>query len=465
MIKSFKEIVAEAVVDTNKDPYRLVVLADRPKKLNEKGTSQKIIKTAEKLGIETYNVRVNGAFLRRDEDSGVVTIHNERDDKGFELDDDTLVLIRGSVTRKDSYLDLISQIERYGIPTNNTRECIEVCSDKFRTYLRLQEIGMNQPKTVLIPNDEPEVVDGAHEALDNKFPMVLKTLQGAKGVGVLLVETERSLQSTVQLVYKIDPYADILLQEYIESDYDVRVMIVNKEIVGAMKREKLAQDDFRSNIAQGAKAVPVELTELEKDACLRACKGVNGQWVGVDFIPSEDRENEPPYILEVNHSAGTEGISEVVGDDVTKMVLKLYFDRDLWKRQPTECGVLETIEIGKGHEMSVKMDTGNNTSVCSLHAEDIEIKGKKVSWKTEGIKYTYPLKRYVTLLKPAEDRPVVEMDVKFLNTTYTQEVGLDKRNQIPFLANRDFMRRANLMINPARKFMLTNKRDEPAEDS
>lgn len=49
MIKSFKEIVAEAVVDTSKDPYRLVVLADRPKKLNEKGTSQKIIKTAEKL--------------------------------------------------------------------------------------------------------------------------------------------------------------------------------------------------------------------------------------------------------------------------------------------------------------------------------------------------------------------------------------------------------------------------------
>ena len=204
----------------------------------------------------------------RDQDSGEVTLHNAGDDKGFVLDADTLVMNRGSVTRKDSYLDLISQIERYGIATSNSRECIEVCADKFRTYLRLQEIGMNQPRTVLIPNDEPETVDIAHESLDNEFPMVLKTLQGSKGVGVILIETERSLQSQVSLIYKIDPFCDILLQEYIESDFDVRVVIVNREIIGAMKRNKIT-GDFRSNMSQGATGDEVELTDLEKDACLK----------------------------------------------------------------------------------------------------------------------------------------------------------------------------------------------------
>ena len=101
--------------------------------------------------------------------------------------------------------------------------------------------------------------------------MILKTLQGSKGVGVLLIETERSLQSQVSLIYKIDPYCDILLQEYIESDYDVRVVIVNREIVGAMRRNKIT-DDFRSNVSQGADAQSVTLTELEKDVCLRASK-------------------------------------------------------------------------------------------------------------------------------------------------------------------------------------------------
>ena len=94
-------------------------------------------------------------------------------------------------------------------------------------------------RTVLVPNEDPETVDIAAQRLDNEFPMVLKTLQGAKGVGVLLVETERSLQSTVSLVYKIDPTCDILLQEYIDMDYDVRVMINNKRVIGAMKRKKI----------------------------------------------------------------------------------------------------------------------------------------------------------------------------------------------------------------------------------
>ena len=155
-MKSFNEIIEEK--NENSQSYRLVVLVERPRKLDPKGTSSKLVSKAEKLGIETYNCRINGAYLLRDEESGVITIHNEGDDKGFELDDDTIVFIRGDVTRKDSYMDLISQIERYGIPCNNTRECIEVCCDKFRTYLRLQEIGMNQPKTVLIPNDSIEAV-------------------------------------------------------------------------------------------------------------------------------------------------------------------------------------------------------------------------------------------------------------------------------------------------------------------
>jgi len=457
-MKSFLEIVEKKEEVDNKKPYRLVVLVERPRKILKTGTSYKLTSKAEKLGIETYNSRINGAYINR-EDDGRITIHNEGDDKGFELDEDTIVFIRGDVTKKDSYMDLISQIERYGIPCNNTRECIEVCCDKFRTYLRLQEMGMNQPRTVLIPNDTPEAVDAAHESLDNKFPMVLKTLSGSKGVGVILIETERSLQSQVSLIYKIDPYTDILLQEYIESDYDVRCVIVNQEIVGAMKRNKIT-DDFRSNASQGATVELIEMTELEKEECLRAAKGVNGQWVGVDYIPAENREKDSPFILEVNHSAGSKAISEAIEEDITKMVLKLYFDRNIWRKEPKQCGVLESFKVD-GQEMTGKLDTGNSTSVCSLHADDIVIKGKKVEWKLNGETHTKPLHRNVTLQKPAETRPVVLMDIEFLNTVYKDvEVSLDSRNSIPLLLNRDFMSRANVMINCSRKFMLTNKGED-----
>jgi ribosomal protein S6--L-glutamate ligase len=468
---SFNELISEE--KKNDTPYRLVVIAERrmvkkAKKNSDKpvvkkpsSTSSKLYNLAKERGCEVYSVKVNGAYIERSDD-GVITVHNQDDKKGFELDADTLVMVRGAVTAKDSYLDLISQIERYGFPVVNSRECIEVCADKFRTYLRLQEIGMNQPKTVLVPNEDPETVDLAAERLDNDFPMVLKTLQGAKGVGVLLVETERSLQSTVSLVYKIDPNCDILLQEYIDMEYDVRVMINNKRIIGAMKRKKII-DDFRSNISQGAEAEEIELTDLEKEACLIAAKAVNGQWVGVDFIPADNREKDAPYILEVNQSPGSQGISEAIGEEVCEIVIDDYFDRNIWKKSATECGVLESIEVD-GETMTAKLDTGNSAKACALHADEYEIKGKVVHFTRDGKKYKKPLIRELTLLKPPETRPVVMCELNFLNTIYEQEVSLDQRGKIPFLANRDFMNRANLMINPSRKFLLTNKHDTSEED-
>ena len=468
---SFNELISEE--KKNDSPYRLVVIAERrmvkkAKKNSDKpvvkkpsSTSSKLYNLAKERGCEVYSVKVNGAYIERSDD-GVITIHNQDDKKGFELDADTLVMVRGAVTAKDSYLDLISQIERYGFPVVNSRECIEVCADKFRTYLRLQEIGMNQPRTVLVPNEDPETVDLAAERLDNEFPMVLKTLQGAKGVGVLLVETERSLQSTVSLVYKIDPNCDILLQEYIDMEYDVRVMINNKRIIGAMKRKKII-DDFRSNISQGAEAEEIELTDLEKETCLIAAKAVNGQWVGVDFIPADNRDKDQPYILEVNQSPGSQGISEAIGEEVCEIVIDDYFDRNIWKKSATECGVLESIEVD-GETMTAKLDTGNSAAACALHADSYEIKGKVVHFTRNGKKFKKPLVRELTLLKPAETRPVVMCELNFLNTIYEQEVSLDQRGKIPFLANRDFMNRANLMINPSRKFLLTNKHDTSEEN-
>jgi hypothetical protein len=127
--------------------------------------------------------------------------------------------------------------------------------------------------------------------------------------------------------------------------------------------------------------------------------------------------------------------------------------------------VLETFTVD-GQEMTGKLDTGNSTTVCSLHADEVSVKGKTVTWTFNGKKHTKPLHRKVTLKKPAETRPVVLIDVDFLNTTYKDvEVSLDQRISIPFLVNRDLMARANVMINSSRKFMLTNKSDTTSETS
>ena len=146
-MRSFGEVIREET--DNKKPYRLVVIAERrmvkkTKKNSDKpvvkkpsSTSSKLYNLAKEAGCDVYSVRVNGAYVERADD-GVITIHNSDDEKGFHLDGDTIIMVRGAVTTKDSYLDLISQIERYGFPVVNSRECIEAVS---YTHLTLPTNG------------------------------------------------------------------------------------------------------------------------------------------------------------------------------------------------------------------------------------------------------------------------------------------------------------------------------------
>ena len=114
-------------------------------------------------------------------------------------------------------------------------------------------------------------MDTALEELGAKFPIIMKTLRGAGGVGVLFVESKRALDSLVQLIYKQDPETDILIQEYIKTDGDVRVVIVGDKIIGTMKR-KVVEGDFRSNYTQGGGVEKHELSDEEIRDCMIAAK-------------------------------------------------------------------------------------------------------------------------------------------------------------------------------------------------
>ena len=135
IIKS-PEIIPEAVTEKKEKKYRVIILTVRPN-VTEKSdvyhTSSVIEKEAKKLGLEVYLVFLDGAHLRKDED-GNRTIHNDEDEEGFAISyKDTIAIVRGGIDRKDVFKDLLSQIERSGIACINSRDCIEICSDKYRT--------------------------------------------------------------------------------------------------------------------------------------------------------------------------------------------------------------------------------------------------------------------------------------------------------------------------------------------
>jgi ribosomal protein S6--L-glutamate ligase len=451
----FREFISEA---PENGKYKLLVITDEPEKAKTFHTADRLKEEAEKLGWKYYLYKLTGGYTTSPE--GALRLHNKDDDKGFEVSGtDTIAIVRGSVTRKDSWMDIVSLLEKHSVCVVNSRETISVCADKYRTSLRLADYGVKQPVTHLI--NDPENSEQAFENLNSQYPIILKTLRGSKGVGVLFVESSKSLDSIVQLIHKQDEDADLLLQEYIKTDYDARVLVLGGKVLSTMKRPVI-EGDFRSNVSQGSKPEKLELTELEIEESLKAAKAVNGLWTAVDFIPSKNRTKEPPFIIEVNSSPGTEGMEEATGRNISKEILEFFADKKNWVKVPSECGYKEIVTIKPFGEIIAKFDTGNS-GMSVIHADKMNVKDKKVTWSLLGKTITSDIIRTEEISVGGlrdydEDRYVIKLNVEFLGTVYETEFTLDDReDRTPILFDREFMSRVNVMVNPDRKYVVTTK--------
>ena len=455
-VPKFREFISEAKKD--KDFLRLLIITDEPEEAKTFHTADRLREECDKLKYPHYLFKLTGGYTTYQD--GVRRFHNKDDKKGFEIDSDTVAVVRGSITRKDSWLDYVSILERANVCLVNNRQCINVCADKYRTSLRLADYGLTEPKTILI-NDPEKSVEQVEEA-GLKFPIILKTLRGSKGVGVLFVESAKSLDSIVQLIHKQDEDADLLAQAYIKTEYDVRAHVLGGKLIAAMKRPVI-EGDFRSNVSQGSVPVNIKLTELEIEECLRAAKAVNGLWSAVDFIPSKNREKEPPYFLEVNSSPGTEGIEDATKLNISNIVISYFANKDNRYKVPTECGYKEVVTVKPFGEIVAKFDTGNS-GMPVIHADSYKVSGKQIRWTLLGKTITSDIIRKEEISVGGlrdydETRYVIKLDVEFAGGLYKDvEFTLDDRDERTLiLFDRAFMNRLNVMVNPQRKYVITTK--------
>ncbi len=185
--------------------------------------------------------------------------------------------------------------------------------DKLRSLQILSKYGVDMPRTVFASNKSTakDVIK-----LGGGTPLVLKILEGTQGVGVVLVETQKAAKSVLDAFYGMD--VSLLVQEFIEEagGSDIRAIVVDGEVVGAMKRQG-AEGDFRSNLHQGGSATVHKLSRKEKSTALAAAKAMGLGVCGVDMIPSK----RGPLVMEVNSSPGFEGIEKATGIDIAGKVM------------------------------------------------------------------------------------------------------------------------------------------------
>ncbi|MFT6872280.1 MAG: ribosomal protein S6--L-glutamate ligase [Roseivirga sp.] len=219
---------------------------------------------------------------------------------------------------------VVRQFEMMGVFSATYSQAIVRSRDKLRSLQILSGAGLPMPKTAFTnySKEEKSLIDHVGGA-----PVIIKLLEGTQGLGVVLAETRKAAQSVIEAFHGLK--ARIIVQEFIKEAKasDLRIFIVDGQVVGAMKRTG-ADGEFRSNLHRGGSAEIVKLSRKEKSAAIKAADALGLSVAGVDLLQS----SRGPLILEVNSSPGLEGIEKATDVDIAGEIVK-YIEANQPKRR------------------------------------------------------------------------------------------------------------------------------------
>jgi len=491
-VPKFREYITEQDVERKDKPITVAVITKsnpNVKKQKAGETPKKeltvalIQKACKKKGFECVVINTKHAIITgKDEEKNTLTVYNYdgKDNEHTFIGKDTVCITRAGSIEDEAGLSLLSAFQNSQAFMLNTRSAMLTCDNKLTTALLFEKFGIPTPRTTFVSNEKN--IDDAVKLVGDKFPIILKTLTGTQGIGVIKIESYEGLVSTIQSLWKHD--AELLIQEYMPTAFDVRTFVVDNKIFASTKRIHSSYD-FRSNTHRGAEAKPYKLSDDERELVLKASRVSKAYMVGVDHIVYKGKS----YVLEINGSPGSgadyegyqyndyysdpEPSGRIDGEKLIYNLIDWVSKRSHWDRQAaSECGWLETVELEDIGLVRAKLDTGNGADACALHADEILEDGKVIKWKYNGKTFSKPRHGTSKVFRanadgeePSETRPTVLMDITFNGFTYKDiEVGLDQRPRSgsDILINRNLMRQMNVSVNPNRTFVLS-KRLRPVE--
>lgn len=209
---------------------------------------------------------------------------------------------------------IVRQFEMMNIFSTVSSSGLMLSRNKLSSMQLLARAGVNMPKTVYghFAREATELISQV-----GGLPIVIKLLESTQGLGVMLAENRNTAISILEAFKGLQK--ETLIQEYIAESKgeDIRVLVVNGHVVGAMKR-KSKNGEFRSNLHRGGTAMPIALSREEEQMAIKAAKVLQLGVAGVDILQSK----RGPLLLEVNSSPGLEGIETATKKDIAKTIIK-----------------------------------------------------------------------------------------------------------------------------------------------
>jgi len=271
----------------------------------EMETTSHLMYECNQRGHSVYFLEPHDIYIRKKE--VVARMRNITVEPGLSMKQYWRALIK--CLKKDELIfETISDLDALFLRKNppliyQTMEFLSSVSDKvFMINSAAGQIIANSKLYIL---NFPDIIPETHVSRDparlrkiiNDFggAMVVKPLAryGGEGVIKVSVKDQENLHSLINYyvkAYRSYPEREaIMVQEYLDvvgMGGDVRILLLNGEILGAMRR-KPRKGEFRTNIHAGARAFKHDLTDAEREVC-RAIKPKLVEdglfFVGVDVI-------------------------------------------------------------------------------------------------------------------------------------------------------------------------------------
>lgn len=221
--------------------------------------------------------------------------------------------------------------QNLGIFSTQSASGIRAASNKFETHQKLSIAGVKTPRTIF--SKSPKHIKFLIEKIGG-LPGILKTTKGSLGLGVMILKDVEQTNSTMEALYHNQ--IETILQAFVDGkSKDIRAIVAGDEVIAAMERTG-KKGDFRANVSRGGTGVKIELSDADKDLCIRAAKSINLDVCGVDLIKDA---NGNSFIIEINAAFGMQ-IQKITGIDVAGKIIE-YIEKN-HKRKNSGAGAITT---------------------------------------------------------------------------------------------------------------------------
>ncbi len=194
--------------------------------------------------------------------------------------------------------------ELMGCRVFNNSKVTEICNHKAKTHQMVNGHGIKSVKTAISFTDEQFLLN---------YPLILKTNRGHGGTDVYKVNNRKELTDHLERFNE----EDLILQEMCDNPgVDVRVFVLGREIIGAVKR--YSRDSFKSNFSLGGQAERYKLTEDQVNIINKIGNIFDFDFVGIDFLMDQRGDF---LFNEIEDVVGTRTLYQQYDVDVVKLYL------------------------------------------------------------------------------------------------------------------------------------------------